>query len=119
MTLPTYVQLYGLQRSTSGRSCDKHECCGAYVELNTVVRLKKVIILLNRELRYTIKGVVLEGGKETCTVGFTPRFYSADQLNFLDGKLCQISELFYNSNNRSKLADNRRHGGIAAGYILE
>jgi hypothetical protein len=119
MTRPTYVELYGIHRDSAGRRCDRHACCGALLEVNNVVRLKKCVMLLNGKLQHTIKGVALEGGDETCTVGYTPGFYTDTYINNLDGKLCQIKELFYNSDNRSKVADDRRNGGIAAGYVIE
>lgn len=69
------LEIVGLQGRTHGRSCHLHDCCGQFLKVGDVVRLKRAC-LHDTEAgtsEEAIKVVKIVQGTEGCTVGFLPR----------------------------------------------
>jgi hypothetical protein len=68
------VEIVGIEANSNGRSCYQHDVCGALVEEDVVLRLRKVQILnsLGRE-EPTIAAYHVSDGIDQCRVGFLQR----------------------------------------------
>jgi hypothetical protein len=67
--------IVGLHGTTNGRSCSLHEVCGRLVKVDSLVWFKSCYVNINSRVE-AIKAVLVQCGKETCTIGFLPRVVS-------------------------------------------
>ena len=100
----------GLHSSTYGRSCDRNASCRHKLEVGSIVRFKQDVIAVGRDYlglegiddapnqvaEVVVKVIVVEGGQETCTVGFLPRYIALrpEEVNRFHGQFAQIIELY-------------------------
>ena len=64
------VEIVELRGDSNGRSCMRHEVCGASVKVNDILRIKKTVVSINEELQEAVKFVTINDMAEACTVGF-------------------------------------------------
>jgi len=127
-------EIVGLQSSTFGRSCDKHAVCGQELEVGSIVHFKRDVIVVGRDLglkdakdtleqvaEVVVKVVLVEGGEESCTVGFLPRYIAMrpEQVCRLHGQFAQIIELYDELDTATsyKRIKSARNNGMAS-YVL-
>jgi hypothetical protein len=68
------IELVGLYGEGSGRSCSVHDCCGKYIEISHILRLKRIDADTdNDDSAVAYKAVLFINNNESCTVGFLPR----------------------------------------------
>jgi len=118
------VDVVGIHSSTSGRSCDEHECCGVLVKPDVVVRFR--VVQLERtndpegETEATAIAVhVVSGGLDTCRVGFLGRHLIKYHDEY-DARLAQITEVFdEHSESPSDRQKHHRMMGCARATLIE
>ena len=88
------VEVVGIEASSNGRSCYQHDVCGALIEEDIVLRLRKVQIVnsLGRE-ETAIAAYHVSDGIDQCRVGFLQRHFVAHAKTF-DGVLAQVTEVY-------------------------
>ena len=96
------MEMVGLYRSTNGRSCTSHKCCGKTLEVNQVLRLRKCVVDVLGEPEEAIKCVRIEDGSEGCVVGFLPKALlkvKKLQHHFMSdpGPFVQVTEIYSDS----------------------
>ena len=78
-------EIVGLHKSTNGRTCVQHPCCGQYVAAGDLVHLKRDVVFVCPEepnqdapqadalVETVVKAVLVRDGTEMCTIGFLRR----------------------------------------------
>ena len=88
------VEIVGIQASINVRSSDQHDVCGAVLDDDVVVRLRKVQILNRQGGEETaIAAYLVSDGIDLCRVGFLQRYLVAHAKSF-DGVLAQVTEVY-------------------------
>ena len=67
------LEIVGLESNTQGRSCDQHSCCGSLVTEDTVLRLRKVQVIVDGKEERAIAAYHVSDGVDGCRVGFLKR----------------------------------------------
>ena len=112
-------EIVGLKASNNGRSCEMHDCCGAHVYPDDLVRFKLACIDIDGKTEEAIKVVCVRDGTESCTVGFLPRNIVRSAKDSLVGKFAQVIELYKHSENPSMRRKGYRNCGIASYRLLK
>lgn len=100
-------EIVGLHSFTFRRSCKWHEVCGHVVEVGSIVWFKWDVLYVSRDRgledgedaadlvpETVVKVVLIEGGSESCTVGFLPRHIAMRpaKVLHLQGQCAQVIE---------------------------
>lgn len=112
------VDVVGINSSNRGRSCEEHEVCGSVLELDTVVRIRKVQIVVDKVEQSALAVYWITDGVDRCRVGFLPRHLIKHASNY-DGKLAQIVDFLGQSESPSDKAKSHRNKGVARAVIIE
>jgi hypothetical protein len=113
-----FIEISGLDKSSNGRNCTQHICCGKYVNVNDVLRLKHCIVEVDNEPENAIKLVKLSGGNESCTVAFLPRiYYNLPKVQRNINKTVQVFKLYKEGSSYEK-EKNKINGGMATCVFL-
>jgi hypothetical protein len=67
------AEIYGLNQSSNGRSCDIHRCCGEIVEIGSKVTFEEVTVTIDETSELAVAAYVNVDSTK-CRVGFLPRF---------------------------------------------
>jgi len=89
------VEIVGIEAKGNGRSCEQHDVCGSVLDVDVVVRLRRVQIvnrMVNRE-ESAIAAYLVSDGIDQCRVGFLPRHFVPHSRSF-DGVLAQVTEVY-------------------------
>jgi hypothetical protein len=112
------IEISGLDESSNGRNCTEHLCCGKYVNINDILRLKHCIVDVDDEMEEAIKLVKLSGGIETCTVAFLPRiYYNLPKVQRNINTSVQVIKLYKEGSSYEK-EKNKINGGMATCIFL-
>ena len=112
--------MVGLRRYSNGRSCCIHKICGACVVVNDIIRVRRTIVTVGGKCEQAGKAVLIRNGVETCTVGFIPKIILRNgNLGDILNSLCQITELYKDSESTFKRSKDHRLCGMAACRILD
>jgi hypothetical protein len=125
-------EIVGMHASTTGRSCNQHECCGRHLQPGQIVRLKTEVMEVVYEtpgdpepdarVETIIKAVLVLDSTEFCTVGFLPREVAArpQEAAHLNNKFAQIIELYNETaGDLARHTKSRRNHGMASYVLLE
>ena len=129
-------EVVGLHSSTYGRSYDLHAICGHELEVGSIVRFKWDVIAVgryylglkgvddapNQVAEVVVKVILVEGGQESCTVGFLPRYIALrlEKVNWFHGQFAQIIELYdeLEVGTSYKRTKSARNNGMASFVLL-
>jgi hypothetical protein len=111
------LQFVGLYGTTNGRTCERHDCCGKYVTLGDLVRLKRTVVRVSRDGEArdeeAIAVVKIEDGFESCTIGFIARNQmTLPRVVASVNKLCILSEIYEASENKYLRGVSKRNLGM-------
>ena len=98
------VEIVGTEANTQGRSCEEHDICGSALAEDTVVRFRKVQIVVNGKEESAIAAYHVSDGIDRCRVGFLKRNFLKHWKQY-DGVLAQVIEVY---SNESESPTNRR-----------
>ena len=113
------LKVVGLSDFTNGRSCCMHDCCGASLSENELLRLVKCVVTINKKTEEAVKFVRVTADGDGCTVGFLPRVWKnlpTDQQN--SNSFCIVSELYDYSDNRCKRLKSHGNAGMVGVILL-
>ena len=115
---PRDMEMVGLYRTTNGRSCTSHKCCGKTLEVNQVLRLRKCVVDLNGEPEEAIKCIWIEDGSKGCVVSFIPKALlkvKKLQHQFMGdpGPFVQVTEIYSDSESPQKRRKSHNNFGMA------
>jgi len=109
----------GLRASSNGRSCENHECCGVALEDNMVIRVTEEQVLIDGKEQKALAAYCVNGGMDTCKVGFTRRHLLAHKDEY-DGRLAQIRDIFSKeSESPTDRAKHNRNKGCTRAVLIE
>ena len=111
-------EIYGIEKSTNGRNCEQHTCCGDHISPNDLVRFKLSVVTIGERPESAIKAVHVRDGTELCTIGFLPQF-EVHRSGSKVGKFAQIIDLYHESENIYEKQKSERNHGIASYRLLE
>jgi hypothetical protein len=112
------VDIVGIEEPSRGRSCELHDVCGSNLILDCVVRIRKVQIVNDDGREETaLAAYWVTDGVDLCRVGFLPRHY-IKQADKFDGKLAQITEFLYVSENPSERRLSHRNRGMCRAAVI-
>ena len=88
------LEVVGINGNTNGRSCCMHECCGATLSENELLRLVKCVLTIKNKTEEAVKFVRVTADGDGCTVGFLPRVWiklpiAAENIN----NFCIVREI--------------------------
>ena len=88
------VEILGTEEASNGRSCEEHEVCGQQLDLDCVVRLRRVqIVDEDDEVEESaIAACWVTDGIDRCRVGFLSR-HTVPHWKQCDGKLVQAIDI--------------------------
>jgi len=86
------VEIVGIERGDRGRSCEEHDVCGSVVEEDTLLRLRKVQILVDGVEETAIACYWVTDGIDRCRVGFLKRHMIKHARRY-DGALVQVTRV--------------------------
>ena len=119
-TLTRDGEIFGINGSTNGRSCESHDCCGSRLMPDDLIRFKLTVIDTGiRKNEEAIKAVRVRDGTETCTVGFLPRSLVVCRKERFVGQFAQIIELYGMSENKTMRRKSHQNKGIASFRLLD
>lgn len=113
------LEILGLLKETNGRSCTQHACCGAHLDVGDVVRLVNTTVTINNVPEKAIKFVRIDGGMETCTVGFLSKaVMQSRKVQKNVGKFAKVAVLFNDSDNYYMRRRSKQNYGMAGVVLL-
>ena len=127
-------EIIGLHSGTHGRSCERHEACGLQVEVGSIVRFKRDVIMVdrvrgvqvdegapgNQAPETVVKVLLVEDGRETCHIGFLARHIALRPGSIrLHGQYAQVIEVYDELDEEVsyKRTKSVRNSGMAS-YVL-
>ena len=87
------VEILGIQLPRNGRSCEEHPICGCVLQEDSVVRFRKVQVLIDGKEESAITAFWVSDGVNRCRVGYLPK-YHVTHWKSLEGALAQITEIY-------------------------
>lgn len=113
-------EIVGLNGTSNGRSCASHECCGAHLVIDDLVRFRLYVADVDGKIEEAVQVIRIRDGTESCTVGFLPRniVRSKKAAQFI-GKFAQIIELYEESESEVKRRKNHLKKGVASFRLLD
>ena len=87
------VKIFGIQSPGNGRSCKEHPICGRVLQEDSVVRFRKVQVLIDGKEESVIAAFWVSDGVDRCRVGYLPKFH-VTHWKSLEGALAQITEIY-------------------------
>ena len=113
------VDIVGIKASNRGRSCEEHACCNSSLELDSVVRFRRVhIVTYASQEEASLAVYWVTDAVDQCRVGFLPR-HLLKHSNKYDGKTAQIVAFLALSESPEKKAKSRRTDGVCRSVMLE
>ena len=113
------LDIVGITAKDQGRSCEIHECCGAVLEVDMVLRLRSVQVLINGEEETAIAAYRVSGGVDSCRVGFARRHLLKYKDEY-DARLVQVLEIFNDkTENPSDRMKAHRNKGCCQVVLIE
>ena len=110
-----------MEEGSSGRSCEEHGVCGYQLELDSVVRFRKVQIVDEDDgvEETAIAAYWVTDGVDRCRVGFLGRHAIVHWKKF-DGKLAQIVDIYSKDDESpTKRRKYHRNKGCAQAVIID
>ena len=111
------IEIVGLHDPLRGRNCERHFACGETVQVHTILRLKNVKIWLLDKQEDAIAAYLVEGGVETCRVGFLRR-HAIKYGAFYNNRLVQVVALSCESPDRVVRRRSYAMKGIAKAFFI-
>ena len=87
------VEIFGIQLPGNGCSCKEHPICGCVLQEDSVVRFRKVQVLIEGKEESAIAAFWVSDGVDRCRVGYLPKFH-VTHWKSLEGALAQITEIY-------------------------
>jgi hypothetical protein len=116
------VDLVGICSGDRGRSCDEHSVCGSVVTKGMVLKLKLVVIIVekNKKEEAAIAAYRIgEDGEDLCRVGFLPRFAAKRPKQFA-GKRIKVLDVFAEDDDSPvRRARYHKNRGFAIAEIID
>jgi hypothetical protein len=119
-TLPDF-EMIGLFGSSNHRSCERHPCCGKFVNKNDTLRLVSCLVdIPDVGIELSIKLVKIEDGTETCTVAFVPKAYAImPSIQAGINKFVTVLELYADSPSAYKQRLSEKNQGMGSCRFLD
>ena len=114
------VEIVGIEMGDCGRSCEEHPVCGVVVEEDTLLRLRKVQILVDGEEETAIACYWVTDRIDRCRVGFLKR-HMVRHVSRFDGALVQVMRVYSKDAHCSDTAERRTkyaNHGCALGAVV-
>ena len=112
------VDIVGITKPGSGRSCEEHAICGSLLKHDTLVRFRAVQINVEGKEETALAVYWVMDGLDRCRVGFLPRHLIKHKEDY-DGKLAQVVDLLEESASPSDRAKSKRNYGVCRAVIVE
>ena len=112
-------EIVGLKGTSNGRSCVSHDCCGAHVTLDDLIRFRLSVADVDGKIEEAIQVIRIRDGTESCTIGFLPRNIVKSGKEKFIGKFAQIIELYEDSESEVKRRKSHRNKGVASFRLLD
>ena len=113
------VDIVGIKASNRGRSCEEHACCGSSLELDSVVRFRRVKIINDDDKEEAALAVYwVTDAIDRCRVGFLPK-HLLKHAHKYDGKAAHIVAFLALSESPGDKAKSHRSAGVCRAVLLE
>ena len=112
-----YVEIIGIHYRGNGRRCSKHDGCGKEIQVDTLLKIKRVVLVVKGVDMSLLAVYKMSGGEETCMVGFLNREFLATYERY-NNKLVQVTELYKNSTNEKVVMRGEVNNGICGAVFL-
>ena len=114
------LTIVGLNSSTNGRSCTRHDKCGDHVCVGDVLRLVRCVVTIKGEPEEAIKLVKIEDATDSCTVAFIDRVSASNPKVIQNiNKFAQVVEIIKDSTNTHKRRMAKQNYGMATIFFLD
>ena len=110
--------IVGWKGTSNWRSCVSHDCCGAHVNLDDLIRFRLSVADVDGRIEEAIQVLRIDG-TESCTISFLQRNIVKSGKEKLIGKFAQIIELYEVSESEVKRRKINRNKGVASFRLLD
>ena len=120
LTHPTgeIVEIVGINSNINGQSCEEHDTCGCVLAEDTLIRLQKHQVFINRHEQSAVGVYWVSDGVDRCLLGFL-HCHQVKNLNKLEGALSQVTEVYSdNSESPTKCHKHKKNFGCAIAAIM-
>ena len=112
------VESFGIESPTNGHCCEEHTICGAVLTEDSVVRFRKVQVIINEKEESAIAVFWVSDRVDWCRVSFLQRHHVKHWMK-LEGVLGQIMEVYIgDSDSPTKHQKHYRNSGVAIAAII-
>ena len=112
------VEILGIISPRNGRSCKEHPICGRVLQEDSVVRFRKVQVLIDGKEESAIAAFWVSDAVDRCRVGYLPK-YHVTHWKSLEGALAQITEIYTeDSESPTKRQKHYRNSGYTIGALI-
>ena len=113
------VTIVGTKHASNGRTCEEHDVCGNVLELDMVVRLRRVQVQIDGKEEAAIAAFWITDGIDRCRVGFLPKHFLKHSRRF-EGCIAQITDVYTDdSDSPTKRRLSQRNGGHCVATIID
>jgi hypothetical protein len=112
------VDVVGLECGDNGRSCEAHKICGSVVDIDVVLRIRRVQVLVDGKETTALACHWVTDGVDQCRVGFLPK-HCIRHSAIYEGKLLQVIEMYKDSDSPSKRKRCHKNKGSCLGVIID
>ena len=112
------IEILGIESGTQGRHCEEHEICGSIVDLDVVVRIRKVQLIIEGKQEAAMAAYWVTDGIDRCRIGFLAR-HMVNHWKDYDGKLAQITDVYKDSESPEKLQKWQKNRGCCKAVIID
>jgi hypothetical protein len=113
-----FVQIWGLEKGDSGRSCEEHDICGSHVTVGMLLRLQKSVMVIEGIAQLVVGAYIFKQGHQTCLVGFLPKS-KLKWANEYNHRFIQVDEFLSQSANKYEREKSHGKGGIINCTLLD
>jgi hypothetical protein len=110
--------IVGFAVGNRGRSCEEHEVCGSIIEVDMVIRVRKVQIVIAGLEETALAAYWVTDGIDRCRVGFLPR-HMVHHWKRHEGKIAQVIEVNADSDSPAKRRHNNDNCGSCKAIFIE
>ena len=112
------VEICGVAATDHGRSCEVHPCCGDSLQLDTIVRFRRVQEIFNGKEQEAVAVYTVSDGLDRCRVGFLPKHYLKNASHY-DGRVAQVTDILSMSDHASERKKSHRNKGMVKVDLID
>ena len=113
------VDIVGIEEGSTGRSCEEHSACGCILGEGSVVRIRRIQIMVDGHEESALGVFWIDDGIDRCLVRFLCRHLVKRHWATYDGRIAQVVEMLKESGSSTKRQKSHKNGGCCRGVLID